>query len=127
MLLQPPPNLERKPNTITILSMSRKVKIPPCDIYIDVSAFMVDDWDFRYNGTEAIIQNTLYNSHTEFFVNLASTLLEIGVESGLLIVLVCEAGERRSVASAELLARELQVYGLNIEVYHKELMKWFKF
>jgi RNase adaptor protein for sRNA GlmZ degradation len=126
VLLQSPPNLERKPNTVTILSMSKKSKIPPCDIYIDVSSFMVDDWDFRYKGTEPIIQNTLYNHHGEFFEQLSLLLFTMNVESGLVVVLVCEAGERRSVAAAELLAREIQWYP-KVEVYHKELMKWFKF
>jgi RNase adaptor protein for sRNA GlmZ degradation len=106
--------------------MSKKAKIPPCDIYIDVSSFMVDDWDFRYNGTEPIIQNTLYNSYGEFFENLSLLLFTMNVESGLVVVLVCEVGERLSVASAELLAREIQWYP-KVEVYHKELAKWFKF
>lgn len=126
MLLQPPPNIERKPKTVTILSMLKKSKIPPCDIYIDVSSFMVDDWDFRYNGTEPIIQNTVYNNYGEFFQNLSLLLFTMNVESGLVVVLVCEAGERLSVASAELLAREIQWYP-KVEVYHKELAKWFKF
>jgi len=126
MLLQPSPNLERKPNIVTILSMSKKSKIPPCDIYIDVSTFMDDLWGYPYTGTEPIIQNTLYKFHKWLFVNLAELIKSLPVESGLVVVLVCEAGERRSVASAELLARALQVYR-NVEVYHKELAKWFKF
>jgi RNase adaptor protein for sRNA GlmZ degradation len=126
MLLTPKTDIQRKPNVITIISAARRTKVAEADIYIDVSLFMVDDWDFRYNGTEPIIQNTLYSNHAEFFVHLSSLLFTMNVESGMVVVLVCEAGERRSVASAEMLAREIQG-SYKVEVYHKELSKWLKF
>jgi RNase adaptor protein for sRNA GlmZ degradation len=127
MLLEPIETIKRKPGIVTIWSGPRRVKMPPADIIIDVASFMVDDWEYIYNGTEPIIQNTLYSLHEEFIVTLAELIITLPVESGVTVVLSCEAGERRSVAAAELLARELHSMGIKCEVYHKGLAKWFKF
>lgn len=126
MLLTPKPNLQRKPNTITIISQAKRTKIPEFDIIFDVDAFMVDDWKYPYVGSEPIIQNTLYATYEDFFVDLCSLLERLPVERGIVLVLLCDRGERLSVAAAELLAREL-MQTRNVEVYHKELEKWFKF
>jgi RNase adaptor protein for sRNA GlmZ degradation len=49
------------------------------------------------------------------------------LDSGLVIMVACSMGERRSVASVEVLARELIKLGYICEIHHKELEKWLKF
>jgi RNase adaptor protein for sRNA GlmZ degradation len=127
MHLSKPVEITRKPNTVVIVSASNSRKIPECDLYIDVASFMVDDWDFRYNGTEPIIKNTIKQLHFEFIETLSNLILNMNLDTGVIVVIACEAGERRSVAAAENLADKLAKEFVNVRVYHKEMDKWLKF
>jgi rhodanese-related sulfurtransferase len=119
--------LAHKKGIVTIWSAPRRVNMPPSDIAIDVGSLMHFDWGYVYMGQEPIIQNTLYNVYEDFFTSLTELISNLPLESGLTVLLICESGERISVAAAELLARELKSAGKKVEVYHKGLAKWFKF
>lgn len=125
MLLTPKQEFKREPKIVTIIS-SPTHSVPPHDIHVDVSYFMVDDYGYLYNGLEPIIQNTLYSLHEEFFINLALIVFNMNVESGLIVVLSSREGERRAVAAAEVLAG-LITSSCTVKVYHKGLDKWFQF
>jgi hypothetical protein len=133
MLLSKPEKFKKKPNVITLVSMARPTKIPDCNIYVDVSTFMEDIFDFNLNGMDRYIQGTLLAAHSDFILGFAATLISIKVESGVLVIVCCEAGERRSVATVELLHKHLfnAAPRLIVETIHYELMreqlKWLKF
>lgn len=129
MLLSKSEEVKRVPQSITIVSMAKQSNIPKCDVYIDVSQFMVDEFDFHLNGFDSYVQGTLYGHHHEFIKGLASILVKMNLESGVLVIVSCLAGERRSVATVELLAKELfeQYPKVNVVTFHKEFSRWLKF
>lgn len=133
MLLTKPEKFKRKPNTITLVSMARPSQIPDCDFFVDVSTFMEDIFDFNLRGTDKYVKGTLLAAHSDFILGFSETLKSMRVESGILVIVCCVAGERRSVATVELLYAHLfnAAPSLHVETLHYELMKeqlkWFKF
>lgn len=127
MLLEPKKPVERLPNTVTIVSMSNKSRIPVCDLYMDVDYFLGDEFGFALSGHDKFVMNSIYSLYEEVFVNICELLSSMNLERGLLVVLSCKEGERQSVASAELLASELKSRRVKTVVHHKGLEKWFKF
>lgn len=118
---------QRIPNTVTLISTAKRKNMSYGDLYIDVSRFMDDIFEWASSGLDKYVQGTLYGLHEEFLTNMVELIKSIGLERGLLVVIACERGERRSVATVELLARELKSAGINSLIQHKELDKWLKF
>jgi RNase adaptor protein for sRNA GlmZ degradation len=124
--------------------MGRSNEVPKvCDLYINVTRVMKDDFAENWRtgsdtgrgtitGMDTFVQNTVYAIYQDFFSDLILLILSMAdketlLDSGIVIMVSCSMGERRSVASVEILARELRKLGYNCEVHHKELEKWFKF
>lgn len=119
--------LKRKPDTITIVTMAKRAAMPECDLFVDVSTFMEDNFDFNAVGTDPYIKGTISGLHKDFLSHLTRVVGSMGLERGVVVVIACKAGLRRSVATAELVGRELHDEGYNVEIHHRELLKWFKF
>jgi RNase adaptor protein for sRNA GlmZ degradation len=120
--------IKRKPGWITLVSMAKRTKTPESDLYVDVTTFMDNNFPLDTSGLDIYVQNSLVVFHADFFDRLEELIPLLGVERGLLVVVACNTGIRRSVATVEVLARELHHHkGYQVEVIHKELNKWFKF
>lgn len=114
------------PDIVTIISGSMSSRGISCDLLVNVS-FMMTGFEWVTNGTEPFVQNTLYSIYSVFFNLLAETIKYMDVESGIVVVLISTGGQQRAVASAELLARELQTKNISVRVKHEELERWLKF
>jgi len=134
----------RKKNVITLVSMGKSTDIPKvCDIFVNVSRAMKDDFAESWRtgsdsgrstitGEDQFVQNTVYAIYGEFFDSLLQVILSMAdkdtiLDRGLVVMIACSLGERRSVASVEILARMLRDLGYICEVHHKELEKWLTF
>ena len=144
LLIPPAKRRLRKQNIITLISMGKTTDVPKvCDLFINVSRIMKDDFAENWRtgsdsgrgtitGKDIFVQNTIYAIYQDFFDSLIRVILSMAdketlLDSGLVVMVACSMGERRSVASVEVLARELIKLGYNCEVHHKELEKWLKF
>lgn len=134
----------RKPNVITLISMAKRNQVPKiCDLYINMTKVMVDDFYENWRtgsdtgrgnvtGMEPYVQNTIQAIYGEFFDSLVQVIVGMAdkqslLDSGLVIMLSCSEGQRRSVASVEILARLLRDLDYICEVHHLELEKWLTF
>jgi RNase adaptor protein for sRNA GlmZ degradation len=144
LLTSPQKRSLRKQNIITIISMGRSTEVPKiCDLYINVTRVMKDDFAENWRtgsdsgrgmitGEDTFVQNTICAIYQEFFDSLIEVIISMAdketlLDSGLVIMIACSMGERRSVASVEILGKLLTKLGYNCEVHHKELEKWLKF
>jgi len=105
LLVEEGKRVERAPNTVKLISCGKGRNMPQGDLHVDVSTFMTDDFDYRLTGLDPYVQNSLFKYHHRFIRMLAFTILDMGIESGVVVVVNCAAGMRRSVAAVELLAK----------------------